>query len=153
MVDVYNYGTDYILLQNEGLILSAGKKDLVFNFQGESTTQLAPLPNASEAYSSWWSNRDDTSDTRLTRRFDLSGVTPGTPVEMSATMWWDIEEGYDFLYVVASTDGEKWTVLEGDSTEASDGVSSFGPGYTGVSNGCAEHFNLSVLAERGHCAL
>ena len=145
--NVYNYGTDYLLVQNEGLLLSAGKKDLVFNFQGESTTQLAPLPNASEAYSSWWSNRGDTSDTRLTRRFDLSSVPSGTPVEMAATMWWDIEEGYDYLYVVVSTDGEKWTILEGDSTEASDGVSSFGPGYTGVSAGfSSEHFDLSDFA-------
>jgi hypothetical protein len=137
--EVYNYGTDYLLLEGEG--------DVVFNFEGATTTQLADLPPASERYMSWWSNRGDTSDTRLTRRFDLGDLAPGTPVEMTATMWWDIEEGYDFLYVAASRDGEKWTVLEGTSTTTGDGASSFGPGYTAHSEGWqVEHFDLSDFA-------
>ena len=137
--DVANYGTDYVLLQ--------GKGDVVFHFEGAASTRLAPLPDASEHYDSWWSNRGDTSDTRLTRRFDLRDVAPGTSVEMAATMWWDIEEGYDYLYVVASRDGETWTVLDGTSTTPSDGASSFGPGYTGMSDGFSyERFDLSDFA-------
>jgi immune inhibitor A len=132
---VYNYGTDYLLLEGEG--------DVVFHFQGETTTQLANLP-VGESEKAWWSNRGDASDMRLTRRFDLSNVPPGSDVEMTATMWWDIEDGYDFLYVVASRDGEKWSILEGTSTRASDGVSSFGPGYTGKSGAWqTERFDLS----------
>ncbi len=142
---VYNYGTDYILLKNEGLFTAA--TDVIFNFQGVTTTKLADLPSADGPSSSWWSNRGDTSDTRLTRRFDLSRVTAGTPVEMSATMWWDIEEGYDFAYVIASRDGETWTILEGDSSTPSDGLSSFGPGYTGLSEGWrSERYDLSAFA-------
>ena len=134
--DVANYGTDYIRL--------TGKGDVVFNFNGASSTRLAPLPDASEHYDSWWSNRGDTSDTRLTRRFDLRDIAPGTPVEMAATMWWDIEEDYDYLYVVASRDGETWTILEGTSTTPSNGISSFGPGYTGMSDSFSvERFDLS----------
>jgi hypothetical protein len=136
---VYNYGTDYLLLK--------GEADLTFHFEGAEQTQLAPLPIASEPYSSWWSNRGDTSDTKLTRRFDLSAVEPGEKVEMYATMWWDIEQDYDFVYVVASRDGEKWTVLEGNSTTPSEGLSSFGPGYTGTSDTWqSERFDLSEFA-------
>jgi hypothetical protein len=84
---------------------------------------------------------------RLTRRFDLTGAAPGTPVEMMATMWWDIEEGYDYLYVVASRDGERWTVLEGTSTAANDATNAFGPGYTGRSDTFSvERFDLSTFA-------
>lgn len=137
--EVFNYATDYVLLNGRG--------DVVFNFEGETLTQLADLPEASEKYWSWWSNRGDTVDTRLTRRFDLTGVAPGTRVEMAATMWWDIEEDYDFAYVTASRDGETWTILEGTSTTPSDGASSFGPGYTGTSDGFrSERFDLSDFA-------
>jgi hypothetical protein len=62
-------------------------------------------------------------------------------------MWWELEEGYDFAYAVASVDGETWTILEGDSSTPSDGGSSFGPGYTGISNGWqTEHFDLTPFA-------
>jgi hypothetical protein len=137
--EVYNYGTDYLLLEGSG--------DVLFHFEGETTTQLADLPPMEEGRRVWWSNRGDTSDMRLTRRFDLSSVTAGTPIEMTAGMWWDIEEGYDFLYVVASRDGEEWTILEGDSTFSSDEYGSFGPAYTGVSDGWrTERFDLSDFA-------
>ncbi len=136
---VFNYGTDYIRLDGRG--------DVVFNFQGAATTRLAPLPATDEEYALWWSNRGDTSDTRLTRRFDLTAVAPGTPVEMTATMWWDIEAGYDYVYVVASRDGVTWRVLEGSSTTAADATNALGPGYTGRSGEFRhERFDLSPFA-------
>lgn len=134
---VFNYGTDYVLLEGEG--------DVVLNFAGQAATQLASLPAIDGPAFSWWSNRGDTSDNRLTRLFDFSAVAPGTPIEMTATMWWDIEEDYDFAYVVASEDGVTWTILEGDST--ADAASIFGHGYTGISNGWqTERFDLSAFA-------
>lgn len=137
--EVYNYGTDYLALRGEG--------DLVFNFQGTTTTKLADLPPTSEADSVWWSNRGDTSDMRLTRKFDLRDVAPGTSIEMAATLWWDIEDGYDYAYVVASLDGEKWSVLEGTSTTDAEDISAFGPAYTGASNEWrTEQFDLSPFA-------
>jgi hypothetical protein len=144
---VYNYGTDYVRLEGRG--------DVVFRFQGDDTTQLANLPSANDTSSaqgsaqnsSWWSNRGDSSDMRLTRRFDLGGVAAGTPVQMAATMWWDIEEDYDYVYVSASRDGQNWTILGGESATSGEAVGAFGPGYTGNSGEWrTEHFDLSDFA-------
>jgi hypothetical protein len=136
---VNNYGTDYLLLQGAG--------DHIFHFRGNTTAQLADLPLSGGDSSSWWSNRGDSTDTRLTRQFDLSSLKPGTPVQMAATMWWDVEKDYDYVYVSASRDGKSWTILPGDSTTPGDGTSSFGPSYTGASDGWrTEHFDLSPFA-------
>jgi immune inhibitor A len=135
---VANYGTDYLLLEGEG--------ELDFHFHGNTETRLAALEPASGRYL-WWSNRGDDFNTRLTRQFDLRAVAPGTPVEMSAALWWEIEEDYDFAYVSASRDGRTWTILPGDSTVLDEEGNAFGPGYTGISEGWrTEHFDLSQFA-------
>jgi immune inhibitor A len=135
---VANYGTDYILLEGEG--------DVVFNFEGSTITDLAELTPPSGRYL-WWSNRGDDFNTRLTRRFDLRDVAADTPVEMRAELWWDIEQGYDTAYVSVSRDGETWEILPGTSTTISDENTTFGPGYTGSSDGWrTEHFNLTAFA-------
>ena len=63
----------------------------------------------------WWSNRGDAVDATLTRAFDLTGVSQAS---LAFDLWFDIEEGFDFAYVLASRDGgASWDVLEGrDST-------------------------------------
>ncbi|MCC6455332.1 MAG: immune inhibitor A [Caldilineaceae bacterium] len=135
---VANYGTDYLLLEGEG--------DLVFHFRGDAMTQLADLQSTTPRYF-WWSNRGDNSDVRLTRHFDLSSLPAGTPIEMTAGLWWEIEQGYDFAYVAASRDGETWTILPGSSTLESDSSNALGPGYTGSSDGWrTERFDLSAYA-------
>ncbi|MFN2201942.1 MAG: hypothetical protein ACK2UO_12095 [Caldilineaceae bacterium] len=119
---VANYATDYILLKNTG--------DIAVEFGGRSSTRLADVDGQSGNYS-WWSNRGDDFDTRLTRGFDFRAIEPGEPITMTATMWWDIEEDYDYAYVVASTDGQKWTPLAGQHSQVEDpGGNSFGAGYT-----------------------
>jgi hypothetical protein len=135
---VANYGTDYLLLAGEG--------DVVFHFNGGRTTRLADLPATTGRYF-WWSNRGDNFDTRLTRRFDLRTIAPGTPVEMSAQLWWDMEQDYDIAYVMVSRDGHTWEILPGESTTLGEGSSAFGPGYTGSSSGWhTEHFDLTAFA-------
>ena len=53
---------------------------------------------------------------------------------MTAAMWWDIEEDYDYGYVLASRDGLKWKPLAGEYSETEDpGGNAFGPGYTAQS--------------------
>lgn len=122
---VNNYATDYLRLDGSG--------NLALHFSGQTTTTLAAVQLYNGAFS-YWSNNSDSSDTRLTRQFDLSNLTPGTPVMMDVAMWWDIEEHYDYAYVSASRDGRKWAILPGQRTVTDNPVgNSFGAGYTGKS--------------------
>ncbi|UIJ36235.1 immune inhibitor A domain-containing protein [Allobranchiibius sp. GilTou73] len=50
----------------------------------------------------WWSGRDDDLNNSLTRTIDLTGATSG---KISASVWYDIEADYDYLYGQVSTDG------------------------------------------------
>jgi immune inhibitor A len=139
-----NYATHYLLLKGEG--------DVVFHFLGEVDTVLAQaewLTSEEGRHRAWWSNRGDDFNPRLTRAFDLRQLDPDEDVELFARMWWEIEEHYDFGYVVACTtesledtscvdtvNGPGWDVLEGDYTTTEDPVgAAFGPGYTGRSVG------------------
>lgn len=143
---VKNYATDYLRLQGEGAV--------TIHFSGQTTTQLeAPL--APSGRYAWWSNQGDRSDSRLTRRFDLRPVAPGTLLGLEVAMWWDIEEHYDYGYVLASRDGRKWEVLPGQQTTTANPTgNSFGPAYTGRPRSSdqatlpwvVEHFDLSRYA-------
>ncbi len=141
--DVRNFAADYFSLE--------GGEPVVVRFAGQTETRLA----AAEPYSGrqvWWSNRGDDTNTRLTRRFDLSAVEPGAAVEMQAALWWSIEEGYDYGYVAASRDGLTWEILPGEHTRSDDPAgNSFGPGYSGSSGGAGpvwveESWDLSAYA-------
>ena len=142
---VYNYATDYIQLTTSG--------DLTLTFSGQSATRLAAI-DAHDGRFAWWSNRSDDADSRLTRQFDLRSVQAGRPITMSVALWWEIEDQYDFAYVAASRDGDKWEILPGEhTTTANASGNSFGPGYTGssasINGGTAwhtEHFDLSAYA-------
>ncbi|MDO8616831.1 MAG: immune inhibitor A [Dehalococcoidia bacterium] len=94
----------------------------------------------------WWSDRGDGIDTRLTREFDLTGVSRAT---LRFSAWWDIERGWDYAYVAASADGGKtWQALPGEHTTAYDPVeAAYGRGYTGHSPGWVdEQVDLSAFA-------
>lgn len=136
---VHQYAADYIEL--------AGHGDLLVEFWGDTEARLVPA----EAHSgrvAWWSNRGDDSDAMLTRSFDLRSQDRAT---LQVWMWYDIEEDWDYAYVEASADGGKtWDVLPGPSTTtANPNGNSFGPAYTGTSNGwIQEEFDLSAYAGR-----
>jgi hypothetical protein len=102
------------------------------------------IPGANGSF--WWSNRGDGIDTKLTQRFDLSGLQSAT---LRFNTWYDIEEGWDYAYVAASTDdGRTWTALPGRHTTTYNPVeAAYGPGYTGSSGGwLAEEIDLSAYA-------
>lgn len=147
---VFNYATDYLQLLGEG--------DIRFVFNGATTTHLAPIDTPGSARM-WWSNRADDANPRLTQRLDLSAVVAGTPVTLAADMWWDIEEDYDYGYLMASRDGEHWEILPGTRTRSESATGNArGPGYTGRSSvhpdrspgappeWVAEQFDLSAYA-------
>ncbi|MCJ7823914.1 MAG: immune inhibitor A, partial [Anaerolineales bacterium] len=126
---VNQYGIDYLQIECEGTYS--------LSFDGASVVPVLP----GEAYSgdfTFWSNRGDESDMTLTRPFDLRQVEG--PVEASYWVWYDIEEGWDYLYLEASPDGgDTWQILETSSGTAEDlSGNSFGWGYTGYSGGGEE---------------
>jgi hypothetical protein len=94
----------------------------------------------------WWANRADESDTRLTRTFDLSGVSSAT---LNYWTWYFIEEGWDYGYVMVSTDGgATWTPLETThTTTLNPHGNAYGPGYSGQSgNWVQESIDLTPYA-------
>lgn len=117
------YGADYIEL--------AGTGAWRLHFQGSPTLPLIPanVPNGSFI---WWSQRGDGLNPRLTRRFDLTGLSQAT---LSFRLWYDLEANWDYAYVSVSTDeGQSWRALPGRHTTERDPLSrALGPGYTGLS--------------------
>ncbi len=139
--EVSQYGADYIELRGSG--------NLTVDFSGQTTVRLANTDP--RGHYAWYSNRGDDSDTTLTRAFDLSQVPAAT---LTFSAWYDIEEGWDYVYLEASTDGgQQWQILPGRQTTNQDkSGNAFGPGYTGLSGGgttaqwISERADLSAYA-------
>lgn len=116
--------------QLSGAALSGRAVNL--SFSGNAEIGLQPTSAYSGDYS-YWSHRTNSSDARLTGRFDLTNVDRAT---LSYQAWYDIEQDWDWLYVLASADnGRTWDML---STPSMSNYNPFGTGYgygyTGQSN-------------------
>ena len=124
---VNQYGIDYIHLRCEGAV--------TLEFDGASTVPVLPGEPHSGDFA-FWSNRGDESDMTLTQRFNL-GTVDASSIELSYWTWYDIEEGWDYLYLEISTDdGATWTILETPSgTDEDSSGNSYGWAYTGYSGG------------------
>ncbi len=137
---VKQYGTDYIKITCKG--------DFSLRFEGATQTRL--LPASADAYSgkyAFWSNKGDESNMTLTQAFDFSQVSG--PIEITYQTWYDIEQDYDYIYLVASTDGgETWQILPTPSGTPEDpSGNSYGWGYNGTTNGwIQETVDLSQFA-------
>jgi immune inhibitor A len=120
--EVSQYGADYIRLEGNGPV--------TIDFAGQD--QVGLVDTTPQGAYSWWSNRGDQSDSTLTRAFDLRDAKSAT---LKFLTWYDIEDGWDYAYVEASTDGgETWKILPGQHTTEEDPVgNAFGPGWTGLS--------------------
>jgi immune inhibitor A len=122
---VNQYGAEYIKISCSG--------DHVITFTGSTAARLLPVSAHSGQYA-FWSNKGDLSDMKLTRTFDFSSVR--APINLSYWTWYDIEKGYDYLYLEASTDGKTWTILNTPSCTSQDlSGNSYGCGYTDKSGG------------------
>ncbi len=134
------YSTDYLILTN----LEAAQT-LNLTFALPPTVPLVPV-NAASGQWMWYSNREDESDTRLTRAFDLRAVSSAT---LNYHVWYHIEALWDYGYVMVSTDnGLTWDVLEtAHTTRENPHSNAYGPGYTGSSDGwLAESVSLDAYA-------
>jgi hypothetical protein len=100
------------------------------SFSGDTSVALVSAPT--DASGIWWSNRGDNLDSRITRRVDLTGVDSAT---LHFSVWYDLEDQFDFAYLSASRDGGRtWQVLPGLHTVADRSTgNNFGTGWTGSS--------------------
>ena len=120
--------------------------DVRLRFQGRLETALLPIPL--EGASCWWSNRGDSISSTLTRPLDLSTVDKAT---LRFRVWYDLEEEWDYGYVQVSSDGgSTWDILQTPHTSPRNPLgNSFGPGYTGSSDGwLREEVDLTPYAGR-----
>jgi immune inhibitor A len=139
------FGADFFEIDPRG-------KDAVFRFRGSTTVKQIPN-EAANGKGQWWSGRGDSLDATLTRELDLRSVRSAT---LRFKTWYEIERGFDYAYVAASTDGgASWTVLRGRHAAEFDPLGyAHGPGFTGISgNGdrpawVDEEIDLSAFAGR-----
>jgi hypothetical protein len=132
--DVRQYGVDYIRIECTG--------DKTLNFEGSILTNLLPASAHSGEYA-FWSNKGDESDMTLTQLFDFSGQ--GGPLTLDYWTWYDIEEDFDYVYLLASEDGERWEMLSPPSGTGEDPTgANYGWGYNGASDGGPEWIQESV---------
>ncbi|MBN2554566.1 MAG: immune inhibitor A [Anaerolineales bacterium] len=127
--EVSQYGIDYIQIEVP--------ESYQLSFEGDRFARVVPVDPHGGDYM-FYSNRGNESDMTLTRAFDLTEVDG--VIELSYWTWFDIEEGWDYLYLEVSADnGQTWTILTTDGGTAYNPTgSSYGWGYTGYSGGGEE---------------
>ncbi|MEJ5223432.1 MAG: hypothetical protein WHV44_03180, partial [Anaerolineales bacterium] len=134
---VKQYGVDYIRIACRG--------EYTLTFTGATSVPLLPV-NAYSGRYAFYSNMGDESDMTLTRAFDFSSANG--PIQLTYRTWYDIETDYDYLYLLASTDGQTWQILLTPSGTGEDpSGNSFGWAYNGQSGGWIEEtVDLSQFA-------
>lgn len=122
---VKQYGTRYIVLE------SPSAQTVRLTFQGRETVNVLPTQPHSGQYF-YWSQNGNQANSRLTGRFDLSGVSSAT---LKFWTWYDIEALWDYGYISLSTDsGATWQVLTTPSMTSQDPYDrAFAVGLTGLS--------------------
>ena len=124
-LSVNQYGVEYIDISCVG--------NYTLSFKGSTEINLLPAAPHSGKYV-FWSNAGDESDTTLTHDFDFTNFA--APIQMSYWTWYELEKGYDYAYLEASTDGQRWDVIHTPSCFDKDtSGNAYGCGYTGKSGG------------------
>jgi hypothetical protein len=126
---VNQYGVDYME------ITCTGQHTIHFN--GASLAPVMPADPHTGDFD-FYSNKGDESDMTLTRSFDFTG-TVGS-IDFSYWTWFDIEDGWDYVYLEASDDnGTTWKILKTPSgTDRDPSGNAYGWGYTGLSGGSSQ---------------
>lgn len=132
---VSQYGAAYRRLDGPGVY--------ELSFDGSDQASLVSAAPHSGSWM-WWSYNGVNGASRLTGAFDLSGLDAAT---LAFSGWWDIEDEYDWLHVLASRDGgASWAIVGGERARQ-DGSNAPGPYYAGRSEGWVEErIDLSAYA-------
>lgn len=120
---VFQFGTDFLTVE--------GEETVTLVFTGTQQVGFVPaLPHSGNYY--WSTYPADNANMTLTRSFDLHQLDQAN---LSFWSWYEIEAGWDYAYVVVSTDeGETWTPLETVyTTHANPQGYSYGAALTGLS--------------------
>ncbi|MFZ0546451.1 MAG: hypothetical protein WAM60_13485, partial [Candidatus Promineifilaceae bacterium] len=97
---VHQYAADYYDITGSG--------NVTINFSGSALVPVIDTSPASGEYM-WYADRANYSHSRLTRAVDLTGVSAAT---LQYSVYHDIEYGYDYAYLFASTnEGQSWEPL------------------------------------------
>lgn len=129
--DIQAFGADYYVTSTE-----SDRINIVFT--GEPETSLIGVP-AHSGKTCWWTNHGDSIDSKLTRVIDLTSVDSAT---LRYWTFYDIEEFWDYAYVMVSTDeGATWDILSTNSTTDLDpNGNAYGSGLTGATAGWVQDF-------------
>ncbi len=112
------YGVHYIALPSQDQVR--------LTFAGDSVVDLPPQRSPS-GERVWFVPPGDEMNAHLTRAFDLTTLTQA---HLTFQAWYDLEEDYDFAYVLLSDDdGQTWELLSPRHAHAGE----FGPALTGQS--------------------
>lgn len=126
---IHPYAVDYFAVN------TTGKDSLNIRLDIPNATRVLPV-NAPSGRFFWYSHRADNSATTLTRQFDLTGITSA---DLRYKLWYRFEDGWDYGYVMVSTDSQTWDILAApDTTDYNPHKTAYGNGYTGASDGWIE---------------
>ncbi len=126
---VNQYGVDYMEITCQG--------QHTIHFNGASLVPVMPADPHSGDFD-FYSNKGDEFDMTLTRSFDFTGTNGA--IDFSYWTWFDIEDGWDYVYLEASDDnGATWKILQTPSgTDRDPSGNAYGWGYTGLSGGSSQ---------------
>jgi hypothetical protein len=113
-----------------------GNGNVTLTFTGDQRIKLIPTDAHSDE-NFWWSGRNDSSFATLTREIDLRAASAAT---LKYWAWYDIEEDWDYAYLLVSTDrGLHWDLIPATSSrETNPNNQNLGHGFSGLSGGGAE---------------
>ena len=126
-------------------LLVSDEKPTRVSFSGDEFTQIIPT-TAHSGDACYWGNSGDSIDSKITRAFDLTNVESAT---LNFSAWYQLEELWDYAYVMVSTDdGATWTLLNGvNTTDENPNGTGLGPGFSGASDGWRDQsFDISEYA-------
>ena len=132
--NVSQYGADYFKLKCD--------QPVMLSFEGSTEVNLVPADAHSGDYM-FWSNKGDESDMTLTQSFDFRNVIG--ELKLDYWVWYDLELDFDYLYLLASEDGQNWEIIDTPSGTSEDpSGNSYGWGYNGqTGNWIKESVDLS----------
>ena len=108
----------------------------------EVTLNLGTPPQGQRA---WWSGKGDNLGNSMIRAVQV----PAAGADLTFKTAFSIEEGWDYGYVLASTDGQNWSTVAGDlTTNYNPNGQNSGNGLTGFRGWRATTYDLKAYADK-----